>query len=106
MVRKKRSISMPPDLDTDIEAAASAAGMTYSGWLAEMARKEFMVQAGLDAVDGFERDNGSFTPEELAEAEPGPRGPWSGPIRQEPVGDGPPDGRDLRHGGPYRRRPG
>ena len=69
VVRKKRSISMPPDLDTDIEAAASAAGMTYSGWLAEMARKEFMVQAGLDAVAGFERDHGSFTPEELAEAD-------------------------------------
>jgi len=69
VVRKKRSISMPPDLDTDIEAAASAGGMTYSGWLAAMARKEFMVRAGLDAVAGFEKDHGSFTPDELAEAE-------------------------------------
>ena len=69
VVRKKRSISMPPDLDTNIEAAASAAGMTYSGWLAAMARKEFKVRAGLDAVAGFEKEHGSFTPDELAEAE-------------------------------------
>lgn len=69
VVRKKRSISMPPDLDTNIEAAASAAGMTYSGWLAAMARKEFMLRAGLDAVAGFEKEHGSFTPDELAEAE-------------------------------------
>jgi hypothetical protein len=68
VVRKKRSISMPPDLDTNIEAAASAAGMTYSGWLAAMARKEFMVRAGLDAVAGFEKEHGSFTPVELTEA--------------------------------------
>jgi len=69
VVRKKRSISMPPDLDSDIEAAASAAGMTYSGWLAAVARKEFMVRAGLEAVAGFEKEHGSFTPDELAEAE-------------------------------------
>ena len=68
-VRKKRSISMPPDLDTHIEAAAAAEGMTYSGWLAAMARKEFMVRAGLDAVAGFEKEHGSFTPDELTEAE-------------------------------------
>jgi hypothetical protein len=69
VVRKKRSISMPPDLDTNIEAAASAEGMTYSGWLAAMARREFMVRAGLDAVAGFEKKHGRFTPDELAEAE-------------------------------------
>jgi hypothetical protein len=69
VVRKKRSISMPPDLDTKIEAAASAAGMTYSGWLAAMARKEFMVRAGLDAVAGFEKEHGGFTCDELAAAE-------------------------------------
>jgi len=31
--RKKRSISMPPELDSSIEAAA-AEGTSYSGWLA------------------------------------------------------------------------
>ena len=60
---------MPPDLDSEIEIAASDAGMTYSGWLATVARKEFTIRAGLDAVGGFERKSGKFTPDELAEAE-------------------------------------
>jgi len=67
-VRKKRSISMPPDLDQQIEAAAERAGMTYSGWLAATARKEFIIQTGLEAVAQFEREHGSFTAEELADA--------------------------------------
>ena len=68
-VRKKRSISMPPDLDAAIEAAAAEAGMTYSAWLAATARKEFAISAGLDAVAAFEQEEGAFTPDELAEAE-------------------------------------
>jgi hypothetical protein len=68
-VRKKRSISMPPDLDAEIASAAAQAGMSYSAWLAETARKEFTIRAGLAAVSRFEQDHGGFTPEELAEAE-------------------------------------
>ena len=69
VVRKKRSISMPPELDSRIESAAAAEGTSYSGWLAAVARKEFTIRAGLDAVAGFERSHGRFTPNELAEAE-------------------------------------
>jgi hypothetical protein len=68
-VRKKRSISMPPDLDAEIADAAAQAGMSYSAWLAEMARKEFTIRAGLAAVSRFEQDHGPFTAEELSEAE-------------------------------------
>jgi hypothetical protein len=68
-VRKKRSISMPPDLDAEIAAAAAQAGMSYSAWLADTARKEFTIRAGLAAVSQFERDHGAFTPEELSEGE-------------------------------------
>jgi len=68
-VRKKRSISMPPDLDAEIAAAASAAGLTYSAWLADAARKEFTIRAGLAAVSEFEREHGAFTAAELAEAD-------------------------------------
>jgi hypothetical protein len=68
-IRKKRSISMPPDLDVQIEAAALDAGMTYSGWLAATARKEFTIRAGLEAVAEFEREHGAFTTEELADAD-------------------------------------
>jgi hypothetical protein len=68
-VRRKRSISMPPDLDAEIAAAAEQAGMSYSAWLADAARKEFTIRAGLAAVSEFEREHGAFTPVEIAEAE-------------------------------------
>jgi hypothetical protein len=68
-VRKKRSISMPPALDAAIAAAAARAGMSYSAWLADMARREFTIRAGLAAVGQFEQDHGAFTAGELAEAE-------------------------------------
>lgn len=75
--RKKRSVSMPPELDAEIAAAAARAGVSYSGWLAEAARKEFRIQAGLASVSQFERDHGPFTPEELAEADE-----WAGQAIQ------------------------
>ena len=62
-------MSIPPDLDAQIEAAASEAGMTYSAWLAATARKEFTIRAGLEAVADFEREQGAFSAEEIAEAE-------------------------------------
>ena len=68
-MRKKRSISIPPDLDAEIAAAAAQAGMSYSAWLADTARKEFTIRAGLAAVGQFEADHGAFTPEELSAAE-------------------------------------
>jgi hypothetical protein len=68
-VRKKRSISMPPDLDAEIAAAAARAGLSYSAWLAETARKEFAIRAGMAAVSQFEQDHGAFTAEELADAD-------------------------------------
>ena len=68
-VRKKRSVSIPPDLDAQIEAAAAEAGVTYSAWLAATARKEFTIRAGLKAVAEFEREQGAFSPDEIAEAE-------------------------------------
>ena len=66
---KSRSISLPPDLDAEIAAAAEHAGMTYSSWLAAAARKEFTIRAGLAAVAQFEDEHGAFTPGELADAD-------------------------------------
>jgi hypothetical protein len=68
-VRKKRSISMPPDLDAEIAAAAAEAGLSYSAWLADTARKEFAIRAGLAAVSQFDQENGAFTAEEIADAD-------------------------------------
>ena len=67
-IRKKRSISIPPDLDAEIAAAAEQEGMSYSSWLAATARKEFTIRAGLAAVSEFEDEHGAFTPAELAGA--------------------------------------
>jgi hypothetical protein len=68
-VRKKRSISIPPELDAEIAAAAEEAGMSYSAWLAQTARKEFTIRAGLAAVGQYEAEHGAFTAAELAEAD-------------------------------------
>ena len=68
-VRKKRSISIPPELDAAIAAAAQDAGMTYSAWIAQTARKEFIVRAGLEAVGQYEAEHGPFTPDEIAGAD-------------------------------------
>lgn len=66
--RKKRSISMPPDLDAQIQEAAKAGGVTYSAWLAAAVRKEFLLHDGLEGVAEFERASGAFSDTELAEA--------------------------------------
>lgn len=68
-VRKKRSISIPPELDAQIAAAAEAAGMSYSAWVAQTARKEFVIRAGLEAVSQYEAEHGPFTPDEIADAD-------------------------------------
>ena len=68
-VRKKRSISIPPELDAEIAAAAEAAGMSYSAWVAQTARKEFVIRAGLEAVSQYEAEHGAFTLDEIAEAD-------------------------------------
>ncbi len=59
---------MPPDVDAEIAAAAQQAGLIYSAWLAETARKEFRIRAGLASVAEFEHEHGAFTSAELAEA--------------------------------------
>lgn len=60
---------MPPDLDAEIAAAAAEAGLSYSAWLAETARKEFTIRAGLAAVMEYEQEHGAFSAGELAEAD-------------------------------------
>ena len=76
-VRKKRSISIPPELDAEIAAAARAAGMSYSAWVAQTARKEFTIRAGLEAIGQYEAEHGAFTPDEIADADE-----WAGRVTQ------------------------
>jgi hypothetical protein len=86
--RVKRSVSMPPDLDARIAAAAAAEGMSYSAWLARGALRELTIRDGLAAVAEHEAEQGAFTPEELAEAERWYRSVF-GP-QAEPAVDGAP----------------
>ena len=78
-VRKKRSISIPPELDAEIAAAAQDAGMSYSAWIAQTVRKEFTIQAGLEAVSQYEAEHGPFSPDEIAEADE-----WAARITRPP----------------------
>jgi hypothetical protein len=79
-VRKKRSISIPPELDAEIAAAAQDAGMSYSAWIAQTVRKEFIIQAGLEAVSQYEAEHGPFSPDEIAKADE-----WAARITQPPA---------------------
>lgn len=68
-IRRKRSISVSPELDAQIKSEAAREGLTYSAWLSEAARKVLTVRAGLDAVAEVEGELGVFSAEELADAE-------------------------------------
>jgi hypothetical protein len=96
-VRKKRSISIPPDLDAEIAAAAQAAGLSYSAWLAQTARKEFIIRAGLEAVSQYEAEHGLFIPDEIARTDE-----WAARVTQPP--GGPRDRSHLRLRSANRRR--
>jgi hypothetical protein len=65
--RQKGSISLPADLAEAIDRAASSAGTTGSGWLAETAADRLRLDAGRRAIAEWEADNGPLTVEELAE---------------------------------------
>ena len=64
--RQKRSISLPAELADAIEHAAAAEGTTVSGWLADTAAHRLRLDAGRHGIADWERQNGSLTPEELA----------------------------------------
>ena len=69
MAIRKRPISLPPELDAEIAAAADQAGLSYGAWLADTIRTEFAVRAGLTAISEFEHDHGAFNADELADAD-------------------------------------
>ncbi|MGH3721836.1 MAG: hypothetical protein ACRDRI_23920 [Pseudonocardiaceae bacterium] len=66
------SISVPPRVEDAIRAAAEAAGLPVSVWLAQVAQRAAAEQSaiadGLAAVAEFEADDGALTDAERAEA--------------------------------------
>jgi hypothetical protein len=65
-LRQKRSVSLPPDLATAIEHAATNEGTTFSGWLAETAAHRLRLEAGRRGIAAWETDHGPLTAAELA----------------------------------------
>jgi hypothetical protein len=61
---EKLSISLDAEVAAAARAAAQAAGMTLSAWLARAATEAVGVQAGLAAMREYESENGAFTDEE------------------------------------------
>ncbi len=59
----KLSISLDPELEQAIRAAAGEASV--SSWVAEAARRQLRQQALREAVAHFERENGAITAEEI-----------------------------------------
>lgn len=62
----RRSISLPEDVDAAVEAAAVAAGMSVSAWLADLIERHFRIEWGLAGVAEWEAEHGAFTEEEMA----------------------------------------
>ena len=52
--RRKRSVSFDPELDTRIETAAAAVGLTVSAWLARCAEDRLITEDGLRAMVEYE----------------------------------------------------
>jgi len=65
--RTKRSVSLSPDLAEAIERSASEQGMTFSGWLADVATRQVRLDAGRLGIAEWEREHGPLTAEELAD---------------------------------------
>lgn len=67
--RRKRSISFDPVLDERVEAAAAAAGLSVSAWLARCAEDRLIAEDGLLAMVEYEELFGPLSAEELAAAD-------------------------------------
>ncbi len=65
--RDKRSVSFPPELARAIDAAATASGTSFSGWIAETASHRLRLEAGRRGVAEWESEYGPLTERELAE---------------------------------------
>lgn len=62
--RRRRSISLPLDLDARVEAAAAAERVTVSAWLARSAESRLLLADGLKAMDEWQEEHGPFTTSE------------------------------------------
>lgn len=64
---EKLSVSLPAEVAAEARAAAEAAGMTLSAWLAQAAEHRLKLAAADEAIRAYEAECGPITEAELAE---------------------------------------
>jgi len=69
MPARKLSVALEAPVAEAAKRAADRRGMSLSAWLNEASRTALTIEDGLAAVGEWEREHGSFTPEELAAAD-------------------------------------
>ncbi|HKF75911.1 MAG TPA: hypothetical protein VKF59_07190 [Candidatus Dormibacteraeota bacterium] len=68
MTVQRMSISVPPELEAQIRAAAREAGLSVSTWLAQAAEHAAKIQAGRRLIREYEAEHGPLPQEERQEA--------------------------------------
>ena len=69
MTARRLSISVPPEVEERIRAAAEAEGLPVSAWLSQVATHAATMQEGLRAMREYEDEHGAFTAKEHRWAE-------------------------------------
>ena len=64
----KLAITIAPEVHEKILAAAARDKLSVSAWMTRAAREALQRRAGLATVAEWEKQHGSFTPEEMEEA--------------------------------------
>lgn len=64
----KLAITVDPEIHENILAAAARDRVSVSAWMTTAAREALKRQAGLAAVEVWEKQHGHFTPEEINDA--------------------------------------
>jgi hypothetical protein len=64
----KLAITIDPEVHGNVVAAAARDGVSVSAWMTSAAREALQRRAGLTAVAEWERQHGSFSPEEMDKA--------------------------------------
>jgi metal-responsive CopG/Arc/MetJ family transcriptional regulator len=68
MAVERLTVSIESDLASEVRDAAEADEQNVSAWLADAARRRLANRRLADLVAEWEREHGSFSPEELAAA--------------------------------------
>lgn len=69
MTVRKLSVALDPSVADAAAEAAEREGLSLSAWLSRAAEQALVLDRGLEAVGAWERDNGSLSAAELADAD-------------------------------------